>query len=203
MTWRVGGPITTRWTREAVNGRIYRAGALSHTSRGTLDNTSPGSINPKDARLFIYSSGCTPSDADRIYRVQGFEITTRWPLQTVTEMGRRDKVGTLSDVPDVSANIDIQPGDDQPFDRFFDDTGTYLDMMVPKTKNALIRIYDPDADEATSVLGAIKLEGLRPTSTTPIRAQVRSLATARISLDVVQEETDDSGGMICYVGDMP
>jgi len=203
MSWRVGGPITCRWTREAINGRIYRAGGLTHTSRGTLDDASDGSINPKDARLFVYTNGCTPAASDRVYRIQGLDLTARWPTQSVTEMGRRDKVGTLADVPDVSGTIDLQPGDDQPFYMFFDDTGTYVDLMVTELKDALIRIYDPDDTEANTVLGAIHLEGLRPSGSTPIRAQVRGLATSRISIEVTKETTSDSGGMICYVNDLP
>lgn len=203
MTWRMGGPITCRWTREAINGRIYRAGALTHSARGTLDDASDGSINPKDARIFFFSSGCTPAASDRVYRAQGFDITARWPQLPVTEIGRRDKVGTLSDPPDVTATIDVQPGDDQPFDRFFTDTGTYIDLMQDLSKDGLVRIYDPDAAEAGTVLGAIHLENLKPSGGTPIRAQVRALATSRISLEVEKEVTTDSGGVICYVGDLP
>lgn len=203
MSWRVGASITTRWTRECTDGRIYRQGSLTHTARGTLDDASDGSINPKDARVFIYASGCTPADSDRVYRLQGFEITARYPTYPVREIGRRAKVGTLSDPPDVSATMDVQPGDDQPFDRFFTDSGTYLSLSEPQTKNGLIRIYDPDAAEATTVLGAVLLENLRPSGGTPIRAQVRGLATSRLALEVTKEITTDSGGMVCYVGDMP
>jgi hypothetical protein len=153
--------------------------------------------------LFVFTSGCTPAASDRVYRVQGFDITARWPTQSVNEMGRRDKVGTLSDVPDVSCTLDLQPGDDQPFSMFFEDTGVYVNLMTTQIKDALIRIYDPDSAEATVVLGAIHLEGLRSSGATPMRAQVRALATARIALEVTKETTQDSGGMICYVGDLP
>lgn len=203
MSWRIGSPITTRYTREASDAHVLRQGALQHTSRGTLDDTSDGSINPKDTRIFIYTSGCTPDATDRVYRLQGFDITARYPTYSVKEIGRRSKVGVLSDPPDVSCTMDVQPGDDQPLDRFFDDSGTYLDLFEPQTKNALIRIYDPDDTEATTVLGAIKLEGLRSSGATPVRAQVRGLSTMRVSLEVTDEETVDSGGMTCYVGDMP
>ena len=202
MTWRVGQPITTRYVREAAGGRIYRQGSLTHTLRGVLDDASPGSVNPKDARVFIYTSGCTPADADRVYRLQGFDITVRYPLTSVREIGRRAKVGVLSESPEISCTMDVQPGDDQPIDRFFQDSGTYVDLTSLQNKNALIRIYDPDETEASSVLGAVSLEGLRTSGTTPIRAQVRGMATSRVSLEVVDAETTDSGGMICYVGDM-
>lgn len=202
LTWRVGSPITCRWTREAVNGRIYRQGSLTHTSRGVLDDASDGSINAKDARLFIYTSGCTPAASDRVYRLQGFDVSARFQNFSVKEIGRRDKVGSLADVPDVTMSLDIQPGDDQPLDRFFNDTGTYIDLMVPAAKDALIRIYDPGETEASVVLGAIHLENLKPSGTTPVRAQVRGLATARVSLEVTKEETTDTSGMICYVGDL-
>lgn len=203
MTWRVGQAITTRYTREAINGRVYREGALTHASRGSLDTTSEGSINPKDARVFFFTSGCTPDTSDRVYRLQGFELTARFPSFSVREIGRRDKVGTLADPPDVTVNLDVQPGDDQPLDRFFTDTGTYLDLNQPLTKDGLIRIYDPTASEASSVLGAVHLENLRPSGSTPTRAQVRGLSTMRVSLEVSKEETEDTGGMICYVNDMP
>ena len=203
MTWRVGQPITTRYTREAINGKVYREGGLTHTSRGTLDSSSDGSINPKDARVFMFTSGCTPAASDRVYRLQGFDLTARFPIQSVREIGRRDKVGTLADPPDVSCNLDVQPGDDQPLDRFFTDHGTYLDLNEPQAQDALIRIYDPDDTEANTVLAAIHLENLKSTGSTPHRAQVRGLSTMRISADVVQEVTEDSGGMICYVNDMP
>ena len=203
MTWRVGQPITTRYTRECINGKVYREGGLTHTTRGSLDDTSDGSINPKDARVFFFSSGCTPADADRVYRLQGFDITSRFPTQSVREIGRRDKVGTLADPPDVSCNIDVQPGDDQPLDRFYTDYGTYLDLNHPKLMDGLVRIYDPDDTEANTVLGAMHLENLKPSGSTPHRAQVRGLTTMRISLEVTKEETTDSGGLICYVDDMP
>lgn len=202
MSWRVGSPITTRWTRDAINGKVYRGGGLTHTARGTLDDSSDGSINPKDSRVFVYTAGCTPDATDRVYRLQGFDITARFPTYDVREIGRRDKVGVLSDPPDVSVRMDVQPGDDQPLDRFFTDQTTYLDLNQPTAKHALIRIYDPDADEANTVLGAIKLEGLKSTGGTPIRAQVRGLATSQVNLEVTDEETTDSGGMVCYVGDM-
>ena len=203
MTWRIGQAITTRWTREAINGKIYRAGGLTHASRGSLDDASVGSINPKDSRIFFFTSGCTPDTSDRVYRLQGFDLTARFPTNSVREIGRRDKVGVLSDPPDVSINIDVQPGDDQPLDRFYTDYGNYLDLNHPKLMDGLVRIYDPDSAEATSVLGAVHLENLKPTGSTPTRAQVRGLSTMRASLDVTKEETTDSGGMICYVGDMP
>ncbi|NIQ88603.1 MAG: hypothetical protein GWN93_05805 [Deltaproteobacteria bacterium] len=203
MTWRVGQPITTRYTREAINGKVYREGGLTHTTRGSLDSSSEGSINPKDARVFFFTSGCTPAASDRVYRLQGFDLTARFPSYSVREIGRRDKVGVLADPPDVSCNLDVQPGDDQPLDRFFTDYATYLDLNHPKTMDGLVRIYDPDASEASSVIGAVHLENLRPAGTTPTRAQVRGLSTMRISLEVSQEETEDSGGMICYVNDMP
>ena len=203
MTWRIGQPITIRYVREAINGKIYRQGGLTHTSRGTLDDSSDGSINPKDARIFFYTSGCTPDASDRVYRLQGFDISARFPLYSVREIGRRDKVGTLSDTPDVTCTLDVQPGDDQPMDRFFTDQTTYLDLNQLQNKDALIRIYDPDANEASSVLGAIELQGLRSSGATPVRAQVRGLATSRITLEVVDESTADSGGFIGYVGDKP
>jgi len=203
MTWRVGQPITTRYVREAINGKVYRQGSLVHTSRGVLDDASDGSINPKDARVFLFTSGCTPAASDQVYRLQGFDITARFPLTSVREIGRRDKVGVLAEAPDVSCTMDIQPGDDQPLDRFFSDAGTYIDLNKLVNKDGLIRIYDPSEAEASVVLAAIKLEGLRSSGATPIRAQVRGMATSRISLEVVDEATEDSGGMICYVGDLP
>jgi len=203
MSWRMGSPITVRYTRDAINGKIYRQGALTHTARTALDDASPGSINPKDARVFFYSSGCTPADTDRVYRLQGFDITARFPSFSVLEIGRRDKVGVLIDPPDVSCTMDAQPGDDQPWDRFFDDAGTYLDLNTLQAQNGLIRIYDPEETEASSVLGSVVLENLKSTGGTPLRAQVRGLSTSRISADVSKEVTENSGGMICYVGDIP
>ena len=57
----------------------------------------------------------------------------------------------MADPPDVSCNLDVQPGDDQPLDRFFTDHGTYLDLNEPQAQDALIRIYDPDDTEANTV----------------------------------------------------
>lgn len=203
MTWRIGQPITSRFTREATTGKVYRAGGLTHSTRGALDDAADGSINPKDSRVFFFTSGCTPAASDRVYRLQGFDLTARFPSYSVRELGRRDKVGVLADPPDVSVNLDVQPGDDQPLDRFFTDYGTYIDLNHPKAVDALVRVYDPEDTEANTVLGAVHLENLKPSGTTPTRAQVRGLSTMRISLEVTKEVTTDSGGMICYVGDMP
>lgn len=175
-------------------GKLWQAGSTPHSAFGALDNTSLGGIDGKDARIW-FTSGSTA--ANRAFRLQQFTVRAAFPVQYVKELGRRDNVGTLSDAVDVTVDFDVLKADDQPSDVWFTDAGNYLDYANPLTiATSVIRVFDPTTTEGVNVIKSFLLENLRLTSHTPIRAQVRGLATMRYSATVVSETTTNSGGLI-------
>ena len=193
-TFQVGGACTTRYELRATSGCVLTGGSVIHSTFGTLDDSSPGGIDGKDARIFFGSSG---SDA-RAYRLQRFTITTRWPTEPVRELGRRALVGTMQQPPEVTVDFDLLAADEQPHD-VFTSGGDFTDF---NEIDVYIRVYDPDLDEAASAIKSFKLENCRPNSVTPISASVNGLATMRYSMQVAKEDTTNSGGLIVYNGDI-
>lgn len=206
ITWRfvVGGACTTSITLEGTGGSWLASGSEDHAAWQGLDNTSIGGAKGKDARIWFGTSGSTPTVADRAYRLQAFTIRATFPVQSVRELGRRAIVGKLTEPVDVTVDFDVAAADYQPHDQFFTDMGggTGYDFINPTVQHAFVRLYDPDAAEATSVIRAWRIENCRPTDVTPARAQVRGLATYRYTLTAERETTPGTGGMTVYKGDI-
>ena len=189
----VGQAIMQSFTLIGASGSLRTGAAIAHTW-GTGDTTSVGAIDGKDARIW-FASGSTA--ASREFRLQSFTIRAAFPNVYVRELGRRALVGTLSDAPDVSIDFDVLLADSQPTEDWFTAGSNLYDYQNPlAVTNAFVRVFDPDAAEGVSVVKSFKLENLRLRSHTPIRAQVRGLATARYTMEVTQEATTDSGGLI-------
>ena len=187
--------IATTFGLQGTVGRWYTSGSLIHTAWGTLDDTSPGGVHGKEARVWFNTSGSTA--ASRAFRLQSFGIRAMFPVTPVAELGRRDLVGQLADSPDVTVDLDVLASDFQPLDKFFAAGGGHYDLNTPAALfDGYVRVFDPDLAEALSVISSFKLENLRLTSGTPMRAQVRGLSTMRYSLTVAKESTTDSGGLI-------
>lgn len=185
--------IMETWTLDGTAGKFYTSG-FPHAAWGALDNTSPGAIHGKEARIW-FTSGSTA--ATRQFRVQSFNIRAAFPTEQVRELGRRTIVGTMSDSPEVTFDFDVLAADDQPLDKLFQSSGSGWDLNIPTAFfNAYIRVFDPDNTEGGSVLKMFKLENTRVVGSTPIRAQVRGLATMRYNMRVAKEVTTDSGGML-------
>lgn len=189
----VGQAIMQSFTLIGASGSLLTGAAIQH-AWGTLDDTSLGAVDGKDARIW-FASGSTP--ASREFRLQSFTIRATFPNVYVRELGRRALVGTLSDAPDVSIDFDILLADSQPSEDFFTLASNTYDYQNPLSlTNAFVRVFDPTAAEGVLVVKSFKLENLRLRQHTPIRAQVRGLATARYTMEVVQETTTDSGGLV-------
>ena len=181
----MNGACTVQWTLEGTSGSWYRnAGTFPHPLPGPLDTSAPGGIHGKDARIALE----TNTAADKVYRLQGFTIRMTYPIQTIREMGRRQQVGKLSDTPTLTADFDLQPGDEQPFDVFYpastDGGVDKLDLSDPLTVSPLyVNVYDPDLAEGASVVWSARLQNMKPTTGMPSTARVRQLTTARVSLN--------------------
>lgn len=185
--------IMQTWTLEGIGSKLYTSG-FPHSTWGTPDTTSPGGIHGKEARIW-FTSGSLPTT--REFRLQQFTARAAFPVEQVKELGRRTIVGTMSDVPDVSLEFDVLVSDDQPMDKLYQSSGSGWDLDQPSAFfTTFIRVFDPDAAEGVNVLKMFKLENCRVIGSTPTRAQVRGLATARYRMTVAKVTTVDSGGMI-------
>lgn len=185
--------IRQTWTLEGRLGQWYTSG-FPHSAWGTLDNTSPGGVHGKEARIWFTSGS---SATTRQFRLQSFSIRTAFPNQQLMELGRRALVGTVSDGPTTTLDFDVLTADDQPLDKLFTSSGSGWDLGNPAALfTGYLRVFDPDVAEATSVIKMFKLENLRIASGTPTRAQVRALSTMRYSLRIAKESTTDSGGVV-------
>ena len=193
----VGQAIMQSFTFIGASGSLLTGATMQHTW-GALDDTSVGAIDGKDARIW-FASGSTA--ATREFRLQSFTIRATFPNVYVRELGRRSLVGTLSDAPDVSIDFDLLLADSQPTEDWFTASGALYDYANPlNVAAAYVRVFDPTLTEGVNVVKSFKLENLKLRSHTPIRAQVRGLATARYTMDVSQETTTDSGGLIISNG---
>ncbi len=169
-----------------------------------LDETSIGGAKGKEARIWFGTGGSAPTATDRAYRLQSFNIRATFPVQTVRELGRRQIVGKLLEPVDVTVDFDVAAADEQPHDVFFAALAGNVgyDLTDTERQHIFIRLYDPDAAEATTVIRAWEVHNCRPTATTPVRAQVRGLSTYRYTLTSEAEAVTDSGGLIAYKGDI-
>ncbi len=196
LQWRftMGGAITQSISLIGQQGRLYTAANVIHGAWGALDNVSVGGIHGKDARIWFTSGSVATT---RAYRLQNFTIRAAFPAVYVRELGNRTLVGTLSDVPEVTVDFDLLLSDDQPTEKFFTLQTTYYDYQNPLAAfNAYVRVFDPRDTEGVTTVKMFKIENVLPVTHTPVRAQVRGLATARYSLVMSAESTTDSGGLI-------
>jgi len=205
IVWRfvVGGACTTDFTINCKQGKLYTSGSVVHDSWGAFDTTSPGIIKGRDAKITL---GGTDVDDNRTWRLQSFMIRCAFPVEAVRELGTRTLVGQLVGPPDITCELELLSADAQPTSALFDLTTGYYDFAEPNLlATSSIRVYDPEqAQETANVLKAWVLENLRAASGTPIRAQVRGLATTRYTLSVSKETTSGTAGLICYTtGDIP
>jgi len=199
-SWQVGQAISGRYTGLCRVGKHWSAASAPHASWGVQDTSSQGGIMPKDARLFLTGNGAT----QRVFRIQSMTLRCTWRTQVVNELGNRQVVGILAEPPDVSLDVDIAYADHQPDDIIYVTSGTnYYDYQNFNlmTGNA-IRIYDPTAVEATSVLRAFSIENLVVQNATPANAQVRGLATKRYSFLRPKVTTANTGGVKFFIGDI-
>lgn len=199
--WQMGQPISAQYSFDGRLGKHWAVGSTPHTTWGAQDTSSAGGIRVKDARLFL---GGTTSGY-RIYRLQGFTLRHQFPATAVREIGSRALVGWVVEPARTTLDIDLLAADEQPDDVLYTNVGSiqYYDYTNPLTlTNSAIRIYDPNAAEATTIIRSWKMENLKPTNATPISAQVRGIATKRYSFVLNKATTAGSGGVICYSGDI-
>jgi hypothetical protein len=193
VRYTVGGAIMQSFGFVGRQGRFY-VPAVTHSVFYPLDDVSLGGIHGKDARLWLTSGSAA---ANRAFRIQNLNIRATFPTVHVREIGDRTIKGTLSDAPDVNMDFDLMFADQQPADKFFTLTGGYYDFQNPTTAfNAFIRVFLPTDAEGQTVVKMYKIENLLPTAHTPIRSQVRGLATVRYTATMSREATSDSGGLI-------
>jgi hypothetical protein len=200
-SWRMGQPIDARYTVLARLGQRWTAANVPHTTWGAQDTSAPGGIRIKDARLYLNGG----TDGYRQYRVQGFTLRAQWRSQIVNEAGNRAMVGILAEPPNVTLDVDFAHASLQPDDVVYatGGSGTYYDYQNTNALSAsVIRVFDPDAAEGASVVRAWKLEKLRASNVTPATANVGGLATKRYEFVVPGVTTPNSGGLICYKGDV-
>lgn len=190
----VNGPIMQSFILAGRGGKLYTAANVVHTTWGALNDTDPGGIHGKDARIWL-TSGSTATG--RAYRLQSFNIRAVFPNVYVRELGNRNLVGTLSDVPDITLDFDLLQADDQPTEKFFNLATTYYDYANALTPfNAFVRVFNPDDTEGVTTIKDFKLENVQAGTHTPVRSQVRQLATVRYAAEVTKETTADSGGLL-------
>jgi hypothetical protein len=194
----MNGACTAQYTLEGTSGSYYTTpGTFVHPTWGTLDSAavSAGGIHGKDARIFFGSPGA----ANKGYRLQSFTVRAALPVTHVKELGTRQEVGVLNDVPDVTVDFDLLTADAQPNDIFFgsssDGGSAHLNLTDPQTLDIFINVYDPAMAEGASVVKSFRIDNCRPTSNTPIQARVRQLSTSRWTLQSTSEDTAGSGGL--------
>ena len=204
LAWRfaVGAVCATTITVEGTSGSWLTTPI--HATAPVLDADSIGGAKGKEARIWFGSGGSGAGATDRAFRLQSFNIRATFPVQTVRELGRRNIVGKLLEPVDVTVDFDVAAADEQPHNVFYEALAGAVgyDLTDTKREHIFIRLYDPDADEATSVIRAWEVHNCRPTATTPVRAQVRGLSTYRYTLTSEAEAVTDSGGLVVYRGDI-
>ena len=203
LAWRfaVGAVCATTITVEGTAGSWMTTPI--HGAQ-TLDPDSIGGAKGKEARIWFGSAGSAPDATERAFRLQSFNIRATFPVQTVRELGRRNIVGKLLEPVDVTVDFDVAAADEQPHGTFFEALGGGggYDLTDTVAQHIFIRLYDPDAAEAATVIRAWEVHNCRPTATTPVRAQVRGLSTYRYTLTSEAEAITDSGGMRIFKGDI-
>lgn len=188
------GVCTAQYTLEGTSGSYYTAN-FPHPLWGSQDNVSAGAVHGKDARV----SFDTPGAGTKAYRLQSFTIRIVYPTQPVRELGTRNLVGILNDVPDITVDFDLLAADVQPNDVFFgtsNDGGVAkYNLTDPQTKDVFINVYDPALAESASVIKSFRIDNCKPSTNSPVRAQVRQLATARWTLMSVSADNVNTGGL--------
>jgi hypothetical protein len=188
------GVCTAQYTMEGTSGSYYTAN-FPHPLWGVQDNSSAGAVHGKDARI----SFDTPGAGTKAYRLQSFTIRVVYPTQPVRELGTRNLVGILNDVPDITVDFDLLASDYQPNDVFFgtsNDGGvTKYNLTDPLTKDIFINVYDPALAESASVIKSFRIDNCKPSTNGPINARVRQLATSRWTLMSVQADNVNTGGL--------
>lgn len=203
-SWRIGQPITARYSIDARLGVRHVQAYVPHASWGTQDTTNPGAIRSKDARLFLISTAA----GGRMYRLQGFNIRVTFRSNPVKEIGNRAVVGYVVEPPETFFDFDVLAADHQPDELLFSGTTSspayaYYDYVNPvQLSQAAIRIYDPTLGEAASVLRTFLLDSLVPDTVNPLTASVRGLATKRYNLRVSKASVAGTGGCRMTVGDL-
>jgi hypothetical protein len=190
------GASTIDYTLEGTSGSYYaNAGTYVHPLWGVLDNTSVGGVHGKEAWI---SFGNPVSAGTKAYRLQTFTVKAAMPVQTIRELGNRSLVGKLVDSPNVTVDFDLLTADVQPHDIFYpvsNDGGVAKYALgQPQTVDIFINVYDPNSAEAAVVIKGFRVENCKPTSDSPIRAQVRGLATSKFTLTCTGERTGTGTG---------
>lgn len=188
------GVCTAQYTLEGTSGSYYTANFV-HPTWGAQDQSSPGAVHGKDARI----SFGTPGAGTKAYRLQSFTIRAAYPTQPVRELGTRNLVGILNDTPDITIDFDLLAADYQPNDVFFgtsDDGGvTKYNLTDPQTLDVFINVYDPALPESSSVIKSFRIDNCKPSTNVPVNARVRQLATARWTLMSVSADDNTTGGL--------
>lgn len=190
----MNGTCTTQYTMEGTSGS-YWTSSFEHPTWPGGDTTTPGAVHGKDARI----SFNTPGAGTKAYRLQSFTIRIAYPTQPVKELGTRQLVGILNDVPDITVDFDLLAADYQPNDVFFgttvDNGITKYNLTDPQTRDVFINVYDPALAESSSVIKSFRIDNCRPTSNSPFQARVRQLATSRWTLMSVSADNPSTGGL--------
>jgi hypothetical protein len=201
-SWRMGSPITASYAIDCRLGQNFQVGSELHTF-DAQDTSNPGGIRIKDARLFLGGNAA----GNRMYRLQSFTLRAVWRTTPVNEAGNRAIVGYLAEPPDTSLDFEVAAADQQPDSTLYASSGTlpnaYYDYQNSNTLAAnAIRIYDPTAAEGNTVLRSWLLEKLIVTTSSPLSAVVRGLATKRYSLVVPSVTTAGTAGVKLFSGDI-
>ncbi len=192
----INGACSVTYSFQGRLGNAYTTGSLIHTTWGTAETTSPGAINGKDAYVYFNSGLAATSQA---YRLTSFDIRVAFPTQVVKELGNRQVVGILADVPDVTCDFELNAADKQPHDVWYTLSGTGYDLTQPVTTNCFIEVYDPALTAKTAPpLKSFRIENCKPTTSTIVRAQTRNLATYRYSLTSTSATTANSAGLVIF-----
>lgn len=198
----INGACSVTYSFQGRLGNAYTTGSLVHSSWGALNTVSPGAINGKDAYVY-FGSGLTVPGTSQAYRLMDFDIRCAFPVQVVKELGSRQIVGMLADVPDVTCDFNLNVADKQPTDVWFTLSGTGYDLSQPVTTNAFIEVYDPALTAKTAPpVKSFRIENVRPT-TWALRSQTRALATYRYSLTSTSATTLNSAGLCIFSGSSP
>lgn len=196
-SFQVRNPITFTPRLSGTVGKWYQQAGLIHSTWGTLNTSSPGAIMARDARIFFYSN------TGRAYRLQSFNIRTQFPITQMEEIGNRQIVGQISGQPKTLIDFDIAVDDDQPNEQFATLTSNYYDYNNLLTGIGVwIKVYDPTAAEATSVIRSWKAENVVAVRANPLRVNAKGVAMARWSLIVSKATTAGSGGLTVGKGDI-
>lgn len=192
----LGGSCTTQITMEGTSGSFWStAGTYVHPMWGTTDNSSiPGGVHGKDARISFATAGA----GTKAYRLQSFTIRVAYPVTHVKELGTRQEVGVLNDVPDITVDFDLLDADYQPHDVFFgtssDGGTTHYNLTDPQPVDVFINVYDPTLAESASVIKSFRIDNCKPSSNTR-SARVRQLGTQRWTLMSTSSDTANTSGL--------